>query len=69
VVIKSFEYVLNYVKAKPHFCHNKPITTWAQQYRSIMNEITDGTRQVTVERGAKDLNDYLKNYYNLTTAR
>lgn len=42
MVLNSFLYVLAYVQRVNHFCHGKPITTWDNQYLSIIMEISNG---------------------------
>lgn len=44
-VIATFRYVLAYVKRENHFAHGKPITTFAQQYNSIVLEIQRGRKK------------------------
>ena len=41
-IINSFKYVIAYVKRERHFCDGKPLTTWNQQYLSIVHEIANG---------------------------
>lgn len=41
-VLNSFKYVIAYVKRQKHFCDGKPLTTWNQQYLSIVHEIANG---------------------------
>jgi hypothetical protein len=38
----AFAYVLAYVKRTDHFVHGKPITTFDQQYNSVVREIKEG---------------------------
>lgn len=41
-MVNSFKYVIAYVKREHHFCDGKPLTTWNQQYLSIVHEIANG---------------------------
>ena len=44
--IAAFQYVVNYVKRINHFVNYKPITTFRQQYLSIITEIERGKQPV-----------------------
>lgn len=44
-MVGMFEYVLAYVKREGHFVHGKPITTFDQQYLSVIFEIRNGKPQ------------------------
>jgi hypothetical protein len=68
-MIESFRYVLDYVRDSNHFIHGKVITTFQQQYRSVMNEITNGGKKQQrsgVDSAGKQI---LEQVYNITTAR
>lgn len=71
VLLRSFKYVLDYVKRSNHFVHGKPITTFAGQYRSIMNEITTngGKEKNRTSAQAGNLNEFFKTIYNIPYSR
>lgn len=41
-LVNAFKYVIAYVKRVNHFCDGKPLTTWNNQYLSIIHEISNG---------------------------
>jgi DNA-binding MarR family transcriptional regulator len=68
-MIESFRYVLDYVRDSNHFIHGKVITTFQQQYRSVMNEITNGGKKQQRSGGDSAGKQILEQVYNITTTR
>lgn len=61
--VAAFEYVIAYVKRVGHFANGKPITTFTQQYLSIVLEIKNGKQPTTKKQSARDyIDDRLKGF-------
>ena len=54
-----FAYVLAYVERVGHFCHNKPLTVWRNQYMSIIAEIKNGKQQQRKLSKADETREFL----------
>ncbi len=54
-----FKYIIAYVKRENHFCNGKPLTTWNNQYLSIIHEIYNG-KSTGKKQSARDYIDSLK---------
>lgn len=60
-VTNAFKYVLAYVKRENHFVHEKPLTTWAGQYSSIIQEVHNGKKQKGNRNSASSIRDWARN--------
>lgn len=53
-VCNMFRYIIMYVKREHHFCDGKPLTTWDNQYLSIIHEISNG-RTTPTKKSTRDI--------------
>ncbi len=57
-MLGMFKYVLDYVKRTGHFVHGKPITTFDQQYLSVIFEIRNGKTQPQKKQRVSQFSKY-----------